>query len=115
MSKKRAERKFPQLAHEDAKYYSVFYEGQHDDSRTNTYIALTAAEEGATVANYVEMIDIIKNDDGKAIGVKAKDNLTGDEFDIHAKVRLTHVCDEVQTKMSTYMNVFFYNVSLPFK
>ena len=32
------------------------------------------------------MIDIIKNDDGKAIGVKAKDNLTGEEIEIHAKV-----------------------------
>lgn len=86
MGKKRAERKFPQLKNEDAKYYSVFYEGQHDDSRTNTYIALTAAEEGATIANYVEMIDIIKDNEGKAIGVKARDNLTGNEFEIKAKV-----------------------------
>jgi len=85
MSKKRAERKFPQLANEDAKYYSVFYEGQHNDSRTNTYIALTAAEEGATVANYVEMIDVIKNDEGKVVGVKARDNLSGKEMDVFAK------------------------------
>lgn len=28
MGKARAERKFPQLASENAKYYSVFYEGQ---------------------------------------------------------------------------------------
>lgn len=86
MGKQRAERKFPQLKHEDAKYYSVFYEGQHDDSRTNTYIALTAAEEGSSVANYVEMIDVIKNNEGKAIGVRARDNLSGKEFEIHAKV-----------------------------
>ncbi len=86
MSKKRAERKFPQLANEGAKYYSVFYEGQHDDSRTNTYIALTAAEEGATVSNYVEMIDVIKNDEGKVLGVKARDNISGKEMDIFAKV-----------------------------
>jgi glycerol-3-phosphate dehydrogenase len=85
MGQKRAERKFPQLENEDAKYYSVFYEGQHDDSRTNTYIALSAAEEGATVTNYVEMIDTIKNDDGKVVGVIARDNLTGEEMEIHAK------------------------------
>lgn len=85
MGARRAERKFPQLKNEDAKYYSVFYEGQHNDSRTNTYIALTSAEEGATIANYVEMIGLIKNDEGKAIGVKARDNLSGKEIVIYAK------------------------------
>lgn len=43
MGKSRAERKFPQLAAENAKYYSVFYEGQHNDARTATYIALTVS------------------------------------------------------------------------
>lgn len=57
--------KFPQLD-EDAKYFQVFYEGQHNDARTMTYLALTAAEEGATVTNYVEMIDLLKDENGKA-------------------------------------------------
>ena len=83
---KRADRKFPQLATEDAKYYQVFYEGQHNDARTNTYISLSAAEEGATIANYTEMIDVLKDDNGKAVGVKVRDNLSGEEFDVHAKV-----------------------------
>ena len=34
------------------KYCAVFYEGQHNDARTNLAIAMTAAEKGADIANY---------------------------------------------------------------
>jgi glycerol-3-phosphate dehydrogenase len=90
MGKSRADRKFPQLATEDAKYYSVFYEGAHNDARTATYLALTAAEHGACVTNYTEMVDVIYEDKGngekgKAIGVKVKDRMSGNEFDVYAK------------------------------
>ena len=54
MSKARATRKFPQLG-TDVKYVQVFYEGQHNDARTCTSIALTAALKGATIANHVEV------------------------------------------------------------
>jgi len=85
MQRARALRKFPQLS-QDAKYFQVFYEGQHDDARTNTYIALTAAEKGAAVANYVEMIDLLKDENtGKAIGVKCRDNMSGEEFNVYSK------------------------------
>ena len=85
MGKKRALRKFPQLT-DDVKYFQIFYEGQHNDSRTNTCIALTAAEEGAMVANYVEMIGIISDETtGKAIGINCRDNLSGQEFDVYSK------------------------------
>lgn len=88
MGRKRARRKFPQLD-EDFKYVQIFYEGQHNDARTATCIALTAAEEGAAVANYTEMVGIIREQDGKdkgrAIGIKCRDNLTGNEFDVFAK------------------------------
>jgi len=86
MGKSRAERKFPQLATEEANYYSVFYEGSHNDARTATYIALTAAEHGACVTNYTEMIEVLTDPTtGKAIGVKVRDNLSGKTFDVHAK------------------------------
>jgi len=84
MGTKRAARKFPQLK-QDVKYYQIFYEGQHNDARTNTCIALTAAEEGATIANYVEMVGMLADKDGKAIGVKCRDNLSGKTFEVYAK------------------------------
>mmetsp|Transcript_17984 Transcript_17984/g.26068 ORF Transcript_17984/g.26068 Transcript_17984/m.26068 type:complete len:744 (+) Transcript_17984:95-2326(+) len=86
MSNRRAKRKFPQLD-EDVKYVQVFYEGQHNDARTCTCIALTAAEEGATVANYTEMTGIIreKGDKGPAVGITCRNNLTGEEFEVRSK------------------------------
>jgi glycerol-3-phosphate dehydrogenase len=85
MGVQRSKRKFPVLS-EDAKYFAVFYEGQHNDARTNTYIALTAAEYGACIANYVEMIGIVMDHEtGKAIGINCRDNMTGQEFPVHAK------------------------------
>jgi glycerol-3-phosphate dehydrogenase len=88
---------FPQLEDSTLKYCAVFYEAQHNDARTNLAIALTAAEKGAAIANYVEMVDCIKegDDDGnktsagessnRVIGVKALDRMTGETFEIRAK------------------------------
>jgi len=84
MSRSRAQRKFPQLD-EDFKYVSVFYEGQHNDSRTATCIALTAAEEGAAIANYTEMVETICDDSGKAVGIVAQDKISGEKIKIFAK------------------------------
>jgi len=67
MSVRRAQRKFPQLD-EDVKYFQVFYEAEHNDARTATYIALSAAEEGATVANYVEMIGLVAKTGAGVVG-----------------------------------------------
>ena len=100
MGKARSRRKFPQLGDEDLKYAQIFYEGQHNDARTATYIALTAAEEGACVVNHVEMVGLITEDDDdnnntenetttgkkkKAVGVICRDNLTQQEFPVYAK------------------------------
>lgn len=87
----RSERKFPQLdttPNTDIKYFQIFYEGQHNDSRTNTCLALTAAEEGATIANYIEMVNIITDpSSGKAIGITCRNNLSpkSETFNIYAK------------------------------
>ena len=37
------------------KYVSVFYEGEHNDARTNLCIAFTAAMHGAAIANYAKV------------------------------------------------------------
>ena len=85
LTKRKAKDIFPQLSGKDIKYCAVFYEAQHNDSRTNIAIAMSAAEYGAHIANYIEMVDTIRNDEGKVVGVKALDRMTLKEFDIHAK------------------------------
>lgn len=86
MTKKKAREVFPQLEEKDLKYCAVFYEAQHNDARTNIAIAMTAAEKGAAISNYVEMVDTIKDPStGKVIGVHAVDRMTGNALEIRAK------------------------------
>lgn len=86
LSKKRAAQCFPQLNVEGLKYCAVFYEAQHNDARTNLAIALTAAEKGADICNYIQAIDLIKNaTTGKVTGAKVLDRMTGKTWNISAK------------------------------
>jgi glycerol-3-phosphate dehydrogenase len=102
MTPSRARRKFPQLANSDIKYCPIFYEGQHDDARTNLAIAQTAAKEGAAIANYCEVTKLLREEDfagkgleagkspknGKVTGATVKDVLTGKTFNVRAKTIL---------------------------
>lgn len=84
MNKKLAYQMFPQMSQE-IKYAQVFYEGQHNDARTAISIALTAAEKGAAIANYVEVTALPPDEDGKVRRAIARDVITGEEFEIKAK------------------------------
>ena len=64
----------------------VYYDGQMNDTRMNLAIALTAAQSGATTCNRVEVVALLKNDDGKLNGAKLRDVLTGKEWEVKAKV-----------------------------
>merc|ERR1719327_1616666 len=64
------------------KYINVFYEGQHNDARTNLAIGLTAAKHGAAIANYTSMTEVLKDASGKANGIKCKDAQTGEEYNV---------------------------------
>ncbi len=59
----------------------------HDDARTNLAIALSAAEEGAVMANYMEAVEFIhdKNNGMKISGAVLRDAVTGVEHTIYAK------------------------------
>lgn len=96
MTPSRARRKFPQLANQDIKYCPIFYEGQHDDARTNLAIAQTASKEGATIVNYCEVTNLNRGIEadgkkmttGKVTGATVKDTLTGKSFEVKAKTIL---------------------------
>ena len=96
MTSSRAKRKFPQLAVNEIIYCPIFYEGQHDDARTNLAIAQTAAVEGATIANYCEVVELIREKDEsrndqskkKVIGVMIKDIINHQIFPVYSKTIL---------------------------
>jgi glycerol-3-phosphate dehydrogenase len=64
----------------------VYYDGQFDDARLLVNLVQTAAEQGATLANYVEAVAVTKAGDGFVDGVIARDVESGREFPVRGKV-----------------------------
>ena len=64
----------------------VYYDGQFDDARMNLALALTAAEQGAAVSNYVEAERLCKSRSGRVTAVAVRDRLSGAAWQIRARV-----------------------------
>lgn len=76
---------FPTLNTEGMIGSVMYYDGQFDDARLNVEVVMLAIENGAAIANYLEVIELIK-EDGICRGVKVKDALTEETFTIKSKV-----------------------------
>ena len=76
---------FPMLRREGLKGGIVYYDGRHNDTRMNLMIALTAAQCGAAMANYVTVEGVLKDGAGRAKGVAVRDGETGRAFSIRAR------------------------------
>ncbi|XP_054754281.2 glycerol-3-phosphate dehydrogenase, mitochondrial-like isoform X2 [Lytechinus pictus] len=89
LSKERALERFPMLKRNKLVGAIVYYDGQHNDSRMNIALALTAARMGATLANHTEVLDLIKfeNDVGEeeVRGARLRDRISGKEYSVLAK------------------------------
>ncbi|XP_076118693.1 glycerol-3-phosphate dehydrogenase, mitochondrial-like [Alosa pseudoharengus] len=90
LSKARALELFPMLKKDKLVGAIVYYDGQHNDARMNLAIALTAARYGAAIANYTEVVHLLKraepdSGDTRVCGARCRDVITGQEFDVRAK------------------------------
>nr|XP_057908668.1 glycerol-3-phosphate dehydrogenase, mitochondrial [Doryrhamphus excisus] len=90
LSKTKALELFPMLKKDKLVGAIVYYDGQHNDARMNLAIALTAGRYGAAMANYTEVVHLLKKKDpqngaDKVCGARCRDVLTGEEFDVKAK------------------------------
>lgn len=63
----------------------LYHDGQFDDARLALNLAQTAAEQGGTVLNYMEVIDLRK-ENNKVKGVYVEDILSGKEYELKSKV-----------------------------
>src|SRR5690606_280672 len=63
----------------------VYHDGQFDDARLLIHLALTAAEQGATLLNYVAVTGLVKNGSGFVAGVVARDLESGRVLEIPAR------------------------------
>ena len=85
MSKKSVLQEIPQINQNNLRGGVVYHDGQFDDSRMGINLMQTAIEQGAVVLNYVKVTGLIKNESNKISGVKAKDNVSGQEFVLKTK------------------------------
>ena len=60
VGREEAVRRFPMLKKEGLRGGVLYYDGQFDDARMNVALALTAAKEGAAVANHAEVTGLLK-------------------------------------------------------
>jgi glycerol-3-phosphate dehydrogenase len=75
LSRSKALERFPMLREDELCGALVYYDGHHDDARTNMSLVLTAAERGADVVNYADVVGLAKDDDGRVCGVRLVDRL----------------------------------------
>ena len=92
LSAKRAIEKFPMLKSDGLWGGVVYYDGQHNDTRMNVAIVLTAAQQGAQVANHCRVTSLLTEEartgekgTGRVVGARVRDELTGDEWNIRAR------------------------------
>ncbi|KAL8587698.1 glycerol-3-phosphate dehydrogenase [Nucella lapillus] len=89
LSKSKALELFPMLKKDKLVGALVYYDGQQDDARMNVALAVTAVRYGASVANYTEVMQLLKTTDeaGKerVCGARVRDRISGKEWDIKAK------------------------------
>jgi glycerol-3-phosphate dehydrogenase len=64
----------------------VYHDGQFDDARLLVHLAMTAAEQGATLLNYARVTALLKNSQGFVAGVRVRDEESGEEMEAHGRV-----------------------------
>jgi len=78
--------KLPNIRRENLRGGVLYFDGQFDDTRLLINLAATAARQGATVLNYAKVFQITKNSRNKVNGLNFQDTLTGEIFEVKAKV-----------------------------
>jgi glycerol-3-phosphate dehydrogenase len=63
----------------------IYYDGQFDDARLATNMAQTVVEQGGVALNYFKVTDLLKSDGGIVSGVRARDQESGEEYEIGAR------------------------------
>ena len=85
MNKEETIKAIPNVQQEDLQGGVMYHDGQFDDARMAIALARTAADHGAVVANRVAVTGLIK-DAGHVSGVHARDEISGKEFEVRARV-----------------------------
>jgi glycerol-3-phosphate dehydrogenase len=86
LSREETLERLPTLSTEGLRGGVIYFDGQFDDARLLIHMVITAFEQGATVANYLPAVSLLKDSDGLVNGVEAEDAETGERLKLSAKV-----------------------------
>jgi glycerol-3-phosphate dehydrogenase len=86
LSKEETLERLPALEPEELRGGVVYFDGQFDDARLLIHLAMTAADHGATLVNYCPVTGVLRDADGYVNGVTARDDETGETFEIPARI-----------------------------
>lgn len=86
LSKAEALRRMPCLRGEQLLGAVSYADGQFDDARFGLALAQTVTQQGGEVLNYAKAVGFGKDANGKLALLEVEDQLTGERFQIHAKV-----------------------------
>jgi glycerol-3-phosphate dehydrogenase len=99
LSKEETLERLPNIRREGLRGGVVYYDGQFDDARLLMNMAVTAAEQGATLLNYAPVRGLHRGPDGFVDGVRALDLESGEELDARGRLVINAAgpfCDAVR-------------------
>ncbi len=85
LSKEETLARLPTIRQEGLRGGVSYFDGQFDDARLLINLMTTAAEQGATVLNYTQVVGLTRDDEGFVNGVVAVDEESGEEFAAQAR------------------------------
>jgi glycerol-3-phosphate dehydrogenase len=85
ISKEETLKKLPGIREKGLKGGIIYHDGQFDDSRLAINLVQSIWENGGDAINYMQVTDLLKDENKKAAGVTALDMETGITHDFHAK------------------------------
>lgn len=85
LSREETLERLPTIRTEGLRGGVVYYDGQFDDARLLTHMAMTAAEQGAVLVNYCPAVALRTGAAGLVDGVRVRDEESGDEYELAAR------------------------------
>ena len=85
LSLKKTIERLPTLEQKGLRGGVIYYDGQFDDSRLAINLVQTAADNGATMLNYLKVTGL-KKSNNMVDGVRVEDQFTGESYGINARV-----------------------------
>jgi glycerol-3-phosphate dehydrogenase len=85
LSREETMERLPNIETEGLRGGVVYHDGQFDDTRLLTHLAMTAADHGAVLLNYAPVVELRRDADGFIDGVTFDDRESGNRHVINAK------------------------------